>query len=151
MIDYKADIYKVISDTCDECNIKFDKSDYQIDVSEEYSHNSRSLPLGMRAVFLFITADEKCLGVYRANKNSNAAFQSHPYGINRSAGNLSKSLYGDPNSPQYHNENVGEWIKANTKRIDIIYNGEYSDYFSQYLKYKLQEEFKPIYKAKVKI
>jgi hypothetical protein len=85
------------------------------------SHTKATLPKGKMAVYIFFYNDE-CLKVGKAGPNSRPRYSSHHYNPHNSGSNLSKSLLLDKKSPcdTKSKRTIGEWIKNNTRRINIL-------------------------------
>lgn len=84
------------------------------------THIPLSLPANSAAVYIFKWNDNY-LKVGKVNSNSNARYQSQHYNPDSSKSNLSKSLLSDTEFQTIlGNGNVGEWLKANTTRFNII-------------------------------
>lgn len=83
-------------------------------------HRPSSLPKGTVGVYLFFYQDE-CLKIGKAGSKSNARFLSQHYNPESSQSNLAKSLLLDHHFPfQLSSESVGDWMKSNLRRVDII-------------------------------
>jgi len=80
----------------------------------------KKLPEGRMAVYTFIYNDE-FLKIGKAGPNSNARYTSQHYNPGSAMSNLAKSLLDDRdmNNCGIFEDNVGEWIKSNCRRIDI--------------------------------
>ena len=84
------------------------------------THVPKSLPKFKSADYIFKWRDEY-LKVGKVNSNSNARFQSQHYNPDSSKSNLSKSILLDRElSKLVGNSNVGDWIKINTTRYNIL-------------------------------
>jgi hypothetical protein len=84
------------------------------------NHIPLQLPADKAAVYIFKWNDTY-LKVGKVNENSNARYQSQHYNPNSSNSNLSKSLLGDAEfQALLGNANVGNWIKENTIRFNIL-------------------------------
>ena len=84
------------------------------------THIPLALPANSAAVYIFKWNDIY-LKVGKVNANSNARYQSQHYNPGSSKSNLSKSLLSDNEfKALLGNGNVGEWLKTNTTRFNII-------------------------------
>lgn len=84
------------------------------------THIPLALPANSAAVYIFKWNDHY-LKVGKVNSNSNARYQSQHYNPASSGSNLSKSLLSDTAfQALLGDSNVGEWIKANTTRFNIL-------------------------------
>jgi hypothetical protein len=83
-----------------------------------------SLPEGKIAVYIFLderAAPGACLKAGRVSENSNARFRYQHYNPYSSKSNLAASLLNDPAVPaEITDANVGDWIKDNTLRINLL-------------------------------
>ena len=87
-------------------------------------HTSPSaLPPDKIAVYILFHKAQ-CLKVGKVGPNSNARYISHHYNPGSSSSNLAKSILEPPDRigiNSVDSENVGEWIKTNTDRINILF------------------------------
>lgn len=84
------------------------------------NHIPLALPANSAAVYIFKWKDNY-LKVGKVNTNSNARYQSQHYNPDSSRSNLAKSLLSDTEFQALLGDgNVGEWLKANTTRFNII-------------------------------
>jgi hypothetical protein len=84
------------------------------------THIPQRLLLNKAAVYIFKWNDIY-LKVGKVNANSNARYQSHHYNPNSSNSNLSKSLLSDAEFEALLGIGiVGDWIKENTTRFNIL-------------------------------
>ena len=83
-------------------------------------HVPLPLPANTAAIYI-LKWNDTYLKVGKANANSNARYQSHHYNPNSSRSNLSRSLLEDSEFQALIGVgDVGEWIKANTTRFNIL-------------------------------
>ena len=88
----------------------------------EMPHEPTPLPPGKVAVFVF-SDTYRVLKVSMAGPNSNARYQSQHYGVNRAPSTLARSLLKNRDAAQRHRlnkDNVGDWIKRHTDRVNLI-------------------------------
>ena len=84
------------------------------------SHLPRALPPGKAAVYVFVL-NGNCLKVGKANKRSNARYQSQHYNPKSCRSNLALSLLADAEfQPIITSGNAGGWIRQNTTRYNIL-------------------------------
>ena len=84
------------------------------------THLPVQLPNNFAAVYIFKWNDQY-LKVGKVNSNSNARYQSHHYNPDSSPSNLSKSLLRAAEFQALLGDGiVGEWIKENTTRFNIL-------------------------------
>ena len=84
------------------------------------THIPLVLPANSAAVYIFKWNDNY-LKVGKVNSNSHARYQSHHYNPDSSRSNLSQSLLSDIEFQALLGDRyVGEWIKVNTTRYNIL-------------------------------
>jgi hypothetical protein len=84
------------------------------------SHIPVPLPPNMAGVYIFKWGDTY-LKVGKVNSNSNARYQSQHYNPESSSSNLAKSILQDIELNQLiGNQNISQWMKANTTRFNIL-------------------------------
>ena len=84
------------------------------------THIPLVLPANSAAVYIFKWNDYY-LKVGKVNSNSHARYQSHHYNPDSSRSNLSQSLLSDIEFQALLGDRyVGEWIKVNTTRYNIL-------------------------------
>lgn len=102
-------------------DIGIDFEDNQIYISDlGCPHNPNSLPKDMMAVYSFWYKDE-CLKIGKVSVNSNNRFRYQHYRPLSSNSNLANSILSDRDMKDQpiDENNVGHWIKTNTRRVDI--------------------------------
>lgn len=84
-------------------------------------HQPDGLPKDCFGIYSFEYNNE-FLKIGKAGLNSNPRFRSHHYSPNSSQSNLAKSILNDYDFYSFNltNNNVGDWIKKNVRRIDFI-------------------------------
>ena len=89
-------------------------------------HEPPELPKGQAAVYVFSTK-EWVLKIGKAEQNAQAQYNSQYY-INSTSETLAKSLVNCNSLGLYSLtiENVGDWIKKNTTRVNFILSPAYS-------------------------
>lgn len=151
MTEYEARIRKVIQNVCDEHNIYYRSEEFDIEDSGKYSHETPKFRSGKKSVFLFIEygTPDRTLGVYYCGANSQSRFCYDHYKPHTSTpSTLAKTLYDSYDSGHYKDENIGEWLKRYTRRINIFFSVNYEPdkpAFIDSLKARLQEEFNAQY------
>jgi hypothetical protein len=111
-----------------------------------YPHETAALPNGKMAIYIFIYKTE-CLKVGEVGPNSNARYNSQHYNPDNSGSNLSKSILGDSdfNVEGISPTNVGDWIKANTQRINILLDERLGmfvlNFAESYFQLKLKQKY----------
>ena len=111
-------------------------------------HSPTSLPEGKMAVYLFFYKNE-CLKIGKAGPNSNARYLSQHYSPKSSQSNLAKSLLEDVKFPvkNLNEENIGDWIKQNVRRINILLDKDLNIYILNLIEAFTQLYFHPKYEG----
>ncbi len=82
----------------------------------------KTLPSGKMAVYVFLWGDD-CLKIGKVGPKSQARYTSQHYNPNSSNSNLAKSILKDKIKLGLHDlseSTVGNWIKSDTDRLNII-------------------------------
>ena len=98
-------------------------------------HNPVKLADGKRAVYGFGVNDH-WLKVGKAGGNSNARFQSQHYNPKSANSNLASSILKDVDSPivpALSESAVGQWIKKNCYRFNVLFASHHSDEFATFM------------------
>ena len=118
----------------------------------EMLHEPTPLPPGKVAVFVFSDTD-RVLKVSMAGPNSNARYQSQHYGVNRAPSTLAQSLLNDRDAVQRHRlneDNVGDWIKRHTDRVNLILGKDFYPPTLIELKDFVLRRLNPVYEGRQK-
>ena len=94
----------------------------KIEICPRIPHNPEKLPAGKMGIYIFCHRG-KCLKIGKAGAKSGARFTSHHYALGRAKSNLANSLWNDTKMRKRENIpeiGIGEWIKNNTVRTDIL-------------------------------
>ena len=96
------------------------------------THRPIRLPRDFAAVYVFKWNDTY-LKIGMVNTNSNARYQTHHYNSSSSNSNLSKSIQNDPEfQALLADADIGDWIKENTTRFNILIPIELGKKFVQF-------------------
>jgi len=111
-------------------------------------HAPNCLRKGKMAIYTF-QFQGKFLKIGKAGPRSNARFNSQHYGPNRAKSSLAGCLLNDPDMVPYHldNNNVGNWIRQNTHRIDILIDQNEDISVLNFLEVFLHCRFHPKYEG----
>jgi len=102
--------------------IKVKGADIEIEKMTAPHTPPSSLPTGKMAVYVFHWHNQ-CLKVGKVGPKSQARYTSQHYSPNSSNSNLAKSILKDVSALRIDgitDQNVGNWIKHNTDRINCI-------------------------------
>ena len=111
-------------------------------------HIPTCLPEGKMAVYIFFYKNE-CLKIGKAGPNSNTRYLSQHYIPKSSQSNLAKSLLADDKFPvkTLNEENIGDWIKQNVRRINILVDKDLNIYILNLIEAFTQLYFHPKYEG----
>ena len=111
-------------------------------------HNPQNLPNEKMAVYMFFHKEE-CLKIGKAGADSNSRYKNQHYNPNNSGSNLAKSILFDKTFTVkgLSDKNVGNWIKNNTKRINVLLKMETGIFVLNFVESYFQLKFKPKYEG----
>ena len=111
-------------------------------------HLPSGLINGMMGIYIF-ELNGVCLKIGKAGEKSDARFRSQHYSPKSSQSNLAKSILTDSNMKNYglDEDNISDWIKNNTRRIDIFIDSKLGIPVLNLLEAYLQCKFKPKYEG----
>lgn len=123
------------------------ESGYRI-IDRGLPHTPKSLEKGTMGVYTFLYNDE-FLKIGKAGPSSNARFTSQHYLPRSSQSNLSKSVLLDDNMRALgiNEDNVGDWIKQNCRRIDIILDKNLGIFALELVEAALHYKYEPRYEG----
>ena len=124
-------------------------NDDQIRIEDrECPHDSPDLPDRHMAVYVFIH-DKVYLRIGKVGSRSHSRFKNHHYNPNSSGSNLAKSILGDNDMKKFglDENNVGDWIRRNTQRIDILIDSSISIFALELLESFLHCKLNPKYEG----
>jgi len=112
-------------------------------------HEPVNLPKGKMGVYTFFL-NEQCLKIGKTN--SKTRFKNHHYNPTSTDSNLAKSLLKEHTGihipcESLNKENIGAWIKKNTKRIDVLLDESLGVFVLNFLEAYLQLRYKPKYEG----
>ena len=107
-----------------------------------------SLPKGKMAVYTFVYQGV-FLKIGRVGLNSNARYTSHHYNPKSAMSNLAKSILLDVEMRDkgINEDNVGEWIKQNCRRIDIEIDADLGIFTLEFIEAVLHYKYMPKYEG----
>ena len=98
-------------------------------------HKPEKLHKGKRAIYGF-GVDDHWLKIGKAGGNSNARFQSQHYNPRSANSNLASSILKDGESPivpTLSENTVGEWIKKNCYRFNVLFGAHHADELATFM------------------
>ena len=145
-MDFINDFDQIILDVTRILGKPIDKGKYEI-IDRGIPHQPRSLPKKKMGVYTFWYEGE-FLKIGRAGSNSNARFLSQHY--NQSAkSTLAASILADKKMQNkgINEINVGDWIKNNCRRIDILLDVNLGIFTLELIEAALHYRYEPIYEG----
>jgi hypothetical protein len=112
-------------------------------------HRPSDLPIGRMAVYSFFL-NRQALKVGIAGPKSGARYRSQHYNPNSAQSTLAGSILKQPKKVgivAISASSVGDWIKANTDRINILLPASYGKPLLSQLESFLHARWKPIYEG----
>jgi hypothetical protein len=105
--------------------LSLSESDLVAEIHPAPHQPPRNLPDGKTAVYVYCTS-ERCLKVGKAGPKSKARYTSQHYQPDSAPSTLARSLLGAKTEfslpDSIDSSNIGEWIKQNTYRVNILLN-----------------------------
>lgn len=121
-------------------------SDVKI-INRGVPHTPESLPTHTMGIYMFYYKDH-FLKIGKAGPNSNVRFKNNHYHPASSNSNLAKSILIDEGFRDNVDEHtVGQWIKDNTQRIDIIIDQKFGMFVLNFIEAALHLKYKPKYEG----
>lgn len=89
------------------------------------------------------------LKIGKVSEKNKARFYSHHYHPSRNESNLSRSILDDPEMSVYNldADTVGDWIRMNTKRVDLIIDASLGLFALNLIEAVLHALYKPKYEG----
>lgn len=118
-MDYIQEIGSLLQNVSLATGKEIPREKYEI-VDRGVPHKPNGLPKGKMGVYMFFYGG-RFLKIGKAGPNSDARFRSQHYAFNAKS-TLAKSIVGDADFAEkgINEANVGDWIKNNCRRIDIL-------------------------------
>lgn len=141
------EIDKTINKIFEVLDKPIDKRDYEI-IDRGIPHQAQSLPPGTMGVYVFLDGS-KFLKIGKAGPRSNARFLSQHYNPKSARSTLAASILLDKEmqGEGILEENVGEWIKTNCRRIDILLNTDLGIFALELIEAALHYKYNPVYEG----
>jgi hypothetical protein len=124
------------------------RDDQIIMVDRGIPHKPRTLPSGKMGVYSFVYQGQ-FLKIGKAGPNSHARFHSQHYHPTNSRSNLANSILNDPEMREFNltPETIGDWIKKNTRRIDVLLDASLGMFVLNFVEAFLHLACKPKYEG----
>jgi hypothetical protein len=111
-------------------------------------HKPKSMPKETMGIYTF-WYEGKALKIGKAGPKSNPRFLSQHYNPKSTQSTLAASILRDEN--MYHTgvveTNVGEWIKDNCQRVDILFSVELGIFTLKLIEAALHYKYDPVYEG----
>lgn len=150
MKEWKYEIEDAIRDfisVADLANVSIRWEDFELEYLEAPHKSPTRLPKGKMAIYAF-WYDGEWLKIGMAGPKSNARYTSQHYNIRSARSTLSASLVNDPRmveSSEVSAETVGDWIKYETCRVNILIDEGYDKLLLNLLEAFLHLRLNPRY------
>ncbi|HZJ77896.1 MAG TPA: hypothetical protein VFD52_03745 [Clostridia bacterium] len=146
-MDFVNDFDKIILDVSKILGKPIDKEKYEI-VDRGIPRQPRSLPFQMMGVYTF-WYEGNFLKIGKAGPSSNARFLSQHYNPRSAQSTLAASILldGKMQNKGINEVNVGDWIKNNCRRIDILLDVDLGIFTLELVEAALHYKYEPIYEG----
>ena len=145
-MDYVADFIKHIQNASAAIGKPLSEDSYDV-IDRGLPHKPAGLPIGKMGIYTFLYKD-RFLKIGKAGANSDARFRSQHYGFNAQS-TLAKSIVSDSEMLLLgiNESNVGEWIKNNCRRIDILIDSNVGIFTLEFIEGLLHYIYEPKYEG----
>lgn len=144
---YSDEFNKIIEEVSGILGKPIDKEKYKV-VDRGVPHNPQILPNGMMGVYTF-WYNGSFLKIGKAGPKSNARFLSQHYNPKSAQSTLAASILADENMKNkgITENNVGEWIKHNCRRIDVLLDVRLGIFALELIESALHYKYEPTYEG----
>lgn len=146
-MDFVNEFDKIICEVSSVLGKSIDKTRYKI-IDRGIPHQPKSLPNRMMGVYTFWYEGE-FLKIGKAGPSSNARFLSQHYNPRSAQSTLAASVLSDMRMQDkgINENNVGDWIKSNCRRIDILFDAGLGIFTLELIEAALHYKYEPIYEG----
>lgn len=146
-MNFEDEFLKIIDEISKILGKPIDKEKYKV-IDRGMPHQPIKLPFGTMGVYAF-WYNENFLKIGKAGPKSNARFFSQHYNPNSAHSTLSASILGDKNMQDkgITEFNVGDWIRNNCRRIDILLDISLGIFTLELIEAALHYKFEPVYEG----
>ena len=145
MTDYCKEFKQVIRSVSSVNGKEFDPAKCEV-VDRGVPHDVPQLPDGKMGIYAFLYKG-RFLKIGKAGPKSKPRFSSHHYDPNSSRSNFAKSLLKKMSNCEIDENNVGDWIKTNCRRIDVIIDKELGPFALALIEAALHYYYEPKYEG----
>jgi hypothetical protein len=146
-VDIINDFDKIIREVSSVLGKPIDKGNYEI-IDRGMPHQPKTLPSKMMGVYTFWHEGES-IKIGKAGPNSNARFLSQHYNPKSAQSTLAASILRDKRmqSKGITEHTVGDWIKNNCRRIDILLDSDLGIFALELIEAALHYKYEPLYEG----
>lgn len=146
-MDFVTEFDEIIGKVSSILGKPIENEKYRI-VDRGVPHQPKPLPTGMMGVYTF-WYNGRFLKIGKAGARSNARFFSQHYNPNSARSNLAKSILSDKemNHLGISETNVGDWIKRNCRRTDILLDADLGIFTLTLIETSLHNKYEPKYEG----
>ena len=146
-MDYVTEFDRIIQDVTLALRKPISRDRYEI-IDRGVPHKPGSLKNGRMGIYTFIFNNE-FLKIGIVGANSNPRFLSQHYNPRSAQSTLAASLLMDPAMQKYGftEDNVGDWIKTNCRRVDIMIDADISIFARDLIEKAFHYRFEPRYEG----
>lgn len=141
------DLKMIIFEISDILGKPINKSSFEI-INRGMPHKPKSLPIGKMGVYIFIQ-DDRFLKIRKVGSKSSARFLSQHYNPKSAQSTLAASILLDKamEDKNVTEHNIGDWIKENCYRIDILLDSSLGIFALDLIEAALHYKYEPIYEG----
>lgn len=146
-MDIIKDFDKIIREVSSVLGKPIDKERYEI-IDRGIPHQPKTLSFNKMGIYTFYYED-KFMKIGKAGVNSKARFLSQHYNPKSAKSNLAASILLDTRmqGKGIDEYNVGDWIKNNCRRIDILLDSDLGIFTLGLIESALHYKYEPIYEG----
>lgn len=143
----EEEIYAAIESVTNALGKPLSRDDYKVE-NRGVPHSPQRLLANKRAVYMFCY-NGIFLKIGKVNPSSKSRFYEHHYRYNGANSTLAKSIIEDENVKinGINEINIGDWIKSNCQRIDIVIDDKIDIFTLNLIEVALHFKYKPIYEG----
>jgi len=145
-MDYVTEFNNQIQNASIAIGKPLSKESYEV-IDRGIPHKPVGLPIGKMGIYTFLF-DGHFLKIGKAGANSDARFRSQHYGF-YAPSTLAKSIVSDAEMDSFdiNETNVGDWIKANCRRIDVLIDSNMGIFALEFVEGLLHYLYEPKYEG----
>lgn len=146
-MNFINDFDKIIHEVSSVLGKPIDKGKYEI-IDRGVPHQPKALPSRMMGVYSF-WCEGKFIKIGKVGSKSGARFLSQHYNPKSAQSTVAASILRDKSMQDkgITESNVGDWIKNNCRRIDILLNSDLGIFALELVEAALHYKYEPIYEG----